>query len=186
MRCAVLSRAGGAALLRVHRKRKGRWHALPTALRFAFSIGLTRQGRRAKPSLPKHCQASQGEPSKCTQADHLASHGCAPSAMRRLSPASIPTFEHRRSTGANGSRVCDAPCESQTGPNLGIMDRGGLRRGDARYDRASMQRYACRATTGPPGAGRLPLLSIKQRWAAAIFDLAFFAGSTRTAKRSTG
>jgi hypothetical protein len=39
---------------------------------------------------------------------------------------------------------------------------------------------------GPTGAGRLPLLSIKQRWAAAIFDLAFFAGLTRTAKRSTG
>jgi hypothetical protein len=177
MRCAVLSRACIAVRCRNPRNRnaavpgKGRRH------RFAFSIGLTRQGRRAKPSLPKHCQASQGEPPKCTQADHLASHGCVPSAMCRLSPASIPTFEHRRSTGANGSRACAMrPVKVRRGRTLGSWTEG-----DHVGVMPDMTEPVCSdmhaaPRPGPPGAGRLPLLSIKQRWAAAIFDLALCRG----------
>jgi hypothetical protein len=84
------------------------------------------------------------------------------------------------------ARACDAPCESQTGPNLGDRTEG-----DHVGVMPDMTEPVCSdmhaaPRPGPPGAGRLPLLSIKQRWAAAIFDLAFFAGLTRTAKRSTG
>jgi len=76
------------------------------------------------------------------------------------------------------ARVCEAPCESQTGPNLGIMDRGGPRRGDARYDRASMQRSDMHTAPrpGPTGAGRLPLLSIKQTMGRRHFRPRLFRG----------
>jgi hypothetical protein len=58
------------------------------------------------------------------------------------------------------ARVCRL-CVEGAAPNLGIIDRGGARRGDARYDRASMQRYACRATTRPDRS-RTPTVVVDQ------------------------